>query len=120
MATATNARRRNRSLASGDPPSYRARLARSGTAAPCCKGLSNLRWPRFKLRLNIAISSSPRWSRPDEPPPTVKDCVLQAGASEVGVALCREYLWVRILGASEPPDLLFKLESPTKDQPSAE
>jgi hypothetical protein len=90
--------------------------------APCFVTMSD-----FRARMQAFSSMRPATERifdqiaaPLEMAQTVKDSVLQVGASEVCVALCREYLWVRILGASEPPDLLFKLESPTKDQPSAE
>jgi hypothetical protein len=90
--------------------------------APCFVTMSD-----FRARMQVFSSMRPATERvfdqiatPLEMAQTVKDCVLQVGASEVRVALCREYLWIRILGASEQPDLLFKLESPTKEQPIAE
>jgi hypothetical protein len=42
----------------------------------------------------------------------VKSYVLQTSAVEISLALCREYLWARVAGASQALDLLFKLDIP--------
>ncbi len=52
-----------------------------------------------------------RSSSPAEIGQVIRNYVIQSGAGEARIGVCREYLWARIHGAKAPIDLLFRLET---------